>query len=110
MKIDEQELAAVYRQSSDDDLAAMAADLDSLTDAARTALEAEIQRRGMSSGQLERLHAKELHREMRFDQMETVRRKRMLLHRLISDPKGWIWAALFVLGLVVFEWLRSRLH
>jgi hypothetical protein len=60
-----------------------------LTDLARTALQAEIQRRGMSNAQLEKLHSKELHREARFDQFESVRRRKTLLYLLTkNDPKG----------------------
>jgi hypothetical protein len=111
MQINEQELAAVYREYSDDEIAARAAQADTLTDVARAALQGEIQRRGMTSAQLEKLHAKELHREARFDQKETLRRKRTLLYILTrNDPKGWIWAGLAFLGFLLFKWLWSRFH
>jgi hypothetical protein len=110
MQIDEQELAATYSRCSDDELAALAAEMETLTDVARATLQAEIQRRGVSSAELEVVHSKELHREARFDQVETIRRKKILLSRLTRDPKGWIWAVLIVLGIILFEWLRSRSH
>jgi hypothetical protein len=106
MHIDEQELATTYGRCSDDELGALAAEMETLTDAARAALRAEIQQRGMSGAELEKLHSKELHREARFDQVETIRRKKLLLSRLT----GWMWACLFLLGLIAFKWLRSRFH
>jgi hypothetical protein len=110
MRFDDHELAAEYCKYSDEEVAALAAEMDKLTDGARVALQIEIERRGMSSVQLEKLHAKELHRESRFDQMETIRRKKIALSRLPSDWKGWIWTGVGILGLVLFEWLRSRLR
>ncbi len=111
MQIEEQVLAATYRRYSDDEVAALAAQMEELTDAARAALGAEIQRRGMSRAQLERLHSREAHREARFDQLEAVRRKKTVLYLMTrNDPKGWIVAVLIVLGLGLLAWLRSLFH
>jgi hypothetical protein len=111
--IDEQGLAATYRECSDDELAALAAEMETLTDVARAALRAEIQRRGVSGAQLGKLHAKEVHREMRFDQKEKIRRKKTLFNILtrsgdLSDPRGWLWTGLIFLGFLLFNWLWSR--
>ncbi|HWG20464.1 MAG TPA: hypothetical protein VG225_08025 [Terracidiphilus sp.] len=111
MQIDERELAAAYKRYSNDELAALAAETESLTDLARAALRAEIQERGMSDAQLEKLHSRDLHREGRFDQLESVRRKKTVLYLLTrNDPKGWIAAVLIALGFAAFLWLRSLLH
>jgi hypothetical protein len=111
MGIDNRELAAEYSQYSDEELAALAAEMDKLTDTARGALQGEIQRRGISSAQLEKLHGRELHREARFDQKERVRRKQTLVYLLTrGDPKGWIWVAIGALVFIVFEWLRSKMR
>lgn len=111
MQMDERELAATYSRRSDEDLAALAAEMETLTNGARAALRAEIEGRGMSSQQLEKLHSRELHREARFDQREAVRRRHTLLYLLTrNDPKGWIWVVLMVLGFIVFKWLRSLFH
>jgi hypothetical protein len=109
MQIDTQELAAAYMRCSDDELAALAADSESLTDAARAVLHVEIQRRGMSSQQLEKLHSRELHREARFDQVETIRRKGGLFGRT-RDWKGWIWAGLIFLVLLLLDRLWSHMR
>ncbi|HEY2858238.1 MAG TPA: hypothetical protein VGJ21_07465 [Terracidiphilus sp.] len=111
MQIDTQELAATYGRCSDDELAALAAEMETLTDTARSALQAEIRNRGTTNGQLLKLHSKEVHREGRFDQLESVRRKRTLLYLLTkNDPKGTIAVVLAVLGLALFVLLRSLFH
>jgi hypothetical protein len=111
MQIDERELSATYRQYSDDDIAALAAEVEKLTNLARAMLEGEIQRRGMSRAQLEKLHSRELHREARFDHLETIRRKKMLLNLLTqNDPKGTIAFVLIMLGSAAILWLWSLRH
>ena len=113
MQVDEQGLAETYRGCSDDELAALAAEMEALTDAARAALRAEIQPRGMNSAQLGKMHAKELHREMRFDQKERVRRQTLIYILTRSKVwkrgvKDWIWAVSIVLGFLLAKWLWLR--
>lgn len=111
MQIDAQEFAATYRNCSDDDIAALASQPDALTGVARAVLDAEIQRRCLSRGHIEKLHAHEVHRAARFDQLETIRRKKTALYLLTrNDPKGMIAFILIFLGLGVFVWLRSFFH
>jgi hypothetical protein len=110
MQIDEQEVAATYGRCSDNELAALAAEMETLTDVGRAVPRSEIQRRGLSGAQVEKLHSKELHRETRFDQKEKIRRKKAVFYLLTrNDPKGWLWAVLIFMGFLLFEWLRSRL-
>ena len=111
MRQSEEELEATYRQFSNSAIASLAAEPETLTDTARKVLAAEIQRRDMRNGELEKEHKRDLHREARFDQLERMRRKNLLLYLLTrNDPKGTI--AVFVLILVgIFVlWLRSLFH
>jgi hypothetical protein len=111
MRTDEQALASTYRQYSDEEVAALAAEFDTLTDAARVTLKAEIDRRGMSSAQLAKLHSRELHREARVDQLESLRRKKTALYLLTrNDPKGTIAIIVIALGFAAYVWLRSLFH
>jgi hypothetical protein len=60
---------------------------------------------------LEKEHQRDLHCEARFDQLERIRRKNLLLYLLTRNaPKGTI--AMFVLAFVValILWLRSQFH
>lgn len=106
--MDEQELAATYLRCSDDDIAALAAEMDTLTEEGRVMLEAEIRRRGLSRAELERLHSRELHREARFDQVAAMGRKKTLLYLLTkNDPKGTFAFIVIAIGFALFAWLRS---
>jgi len=108
MQIDEFGLAATYRNYSDDEIAALAAEDAALLDSARVALQAEIRRRGMTIAQLRHLHAKELHRESRFDQKERIRRRKTALYLLTQgDPKSAIVLLIIGLALAVIVWVRS---
>jgi hypothetical protein len=111
MKPSQQDLAATYRSLTDDDLASLGADSGSLTEGARSALATEMQRRGINDAQLQRLHAVELRHEAQFDRLEKFRRKRLALRSLgLDDPKGWIFAILGALVLVLISELIRRRH
>jgi hypothetical protein len=111
MEIDSRAIAATYRNSSDEEIAALAAEPESLTEIARAALDVEIKHRGLSKVQLQKLHARELHRESRFDQMEAVRRKKTALYLLTkNDPKGMLLFVAVLVAIGAFMWLRSLLR
>ena len=111
MQTAQHDFAATYRQLSDDDIADLYAESDTLTQSARLALTSEIQRRGLSSDQLLKLKAVELRHEAKFDRLEKLRRKRMVLKELgLNDPKGWIVAIVGALILIWIEQLISHRH
>ena len=111
MKPSQQELAAAYRDLSDDDLAALSADIVSLTDEARSALQAEIARRGISADRLGKMHSFELRREEIFDLRESRRRQNMATDGM--SGRDWLWTAgalvVFFAVVLIYEWAR-RFH
>jgi len=107
----QQDFAETYRTLPDEEIAALRADIDSLTDAARSALAAEMQRRGMNDAQLQKMHAAELRHEALFDRLQKQRRKTLAGYLLTrNDPKGWIFAVLGALVLILISELISRHH
>ena len=107
----QEDFAETYGSLPDEEIAALYAEIDSLTDGARAALAAELQRRGMDDAQLRKLHALELRHESQFDRLEKFRRKKLALRRLgLNDPKGWIFAILGALVLSLIAKLISRHH
>jgi hypothetical protein len=111
MQIAQQDFAATYRDLSDDDIAALFAEIDTLTDTAKAALALEVQRRGLSSEQLLKLRTVELRLEAHFDRREKFRRKRLFLSRLgLDDYKGWIFAIVAGLILALIKQLISHHH
>jgi hypothetical protein len=111
MQTEQHDFAATYRELSDDDIADLYAESDTLTESARIALSTEIQRRGLSTEQLLKLKAVELRHEAQFDRLEKFRRKRMVLKELgLNDPKGWIIAMIGGGLLWLIEKLVSSHH
>lgn len=103
--------AESYRSLSDEEIAALRSDTDSLTDEARVALLAEIQQRGLSDEEMRKLHSTELRHEAQFDRLERFRRKRMVVKELgLNDPKGWIIAIVGLGLLILIEKLVSSHH
>jgi hypothetical protein len=102
------DLPQTYRLLSDDDIADLHAQADQLTDEARRALAAEIERRGLSGQRLQKLHRVELRGEAKFDRREKWRRKSLaswLLFR--GDPKGTLLTFLaFVVLILLSELFR----
>jgi hypothetical protein len=86
------------------------ADIDSLTEEARSALINEIRRRRLSEPQLEKLHSTELRHEAQFDRLERFRRRKMLVKDLGLDPKGWIIGIIGASLLLLIEKLISNHH
>ena len=84
MQTTQQDFAATYRTLPDEEIAALCADIGSLTEPARSALTNETHQRGLSDAQLRNLHALELRHGSQFDRLEKYRRKRMVLRRLGS--------------------------
>ena len=108
MQTAQNDFAANYRELSDDDIADLYAESDTLTESARLALTSEIQRRGLSTEQLLELKAVELRHEAQFDRLEKFRRKRMVVKEQgLNDPKGWIVALVGALILIWIEQLIS---
>ena len=54
------EFSEAYRKLTDEDIAELYADIDSLTEEARSALLAEARQRGMNEAQLQKMHAVEV--------------------------------------------------
>lgn len=88
MYTDRQELADTYRGYSDEEIASLHAQVESLTLEARDALALEIERRGLKSAQLTNLYAAEQRREAHLDSIEKTRRKKLAIYLLLGrDPK-----------------------
>jgi hypothetical protein len=105
-----QELSDTYRNYSDAEIASLYAEMESLTDNARSTLSAEIQRRGMSTAQLAKMHAFELRREDIFDQREKIRRERLAFGRLGDNPREVIVSILLFLVAVLIAALFASHH
>lgn len=101
-----QDFAETYRRLPDEDIAALNAQRDTLTDQARDALTAEIRRRGMSDVQLAKLHALEHRGEAKFDRREKKRRK-MASGLLFSRWRLQLMGA--ALALYVLLWIYERI-
>ena len=111
MHIDGQEFAASYRHLSEAELADLYAQMDTLTESARVALASEIKQRGVSGGNLLKLHAAELRHEALFDRLQTQRRKKLAWYLLTrNNPKGLIAALLVFLVMVLFSELIGHHH
>jgi hypothetical protein len=111
MQKDPQELAATYRNLSDAEIADLYVQIDTLTDAARSALEAEIQRRGLSSAHMSKMHAAELRHEALFDGLQKQRRKNLAWYFLTrNDPKGMIVVIIAGLVFILILVLVARRH
>jgi hypothetical protein len=105
----EEQFSESYRNFSEMEIASLHAQIDSLTDAARAALAAEIQRRGISSAQLLTLYSSELRREARFDRRQKEHRKKVLIYLLFrGDPKWTITTILVALGVALVAELLSH--
>jgi hypothetical protein len=103
----QQELLQTYRDFSDDEIASLHAQIDSLTNDARAALALEIQRRGMSNAQMSKLRASELRREAKFDRRQKEHRKRVAFHFIGGEPDWFFWVLLGVLVAAAFFALVS---
>jgi len=110
MQLAESEFSENYRALSDEDIAAIYADIDSLTDDARVALLAELQTRGLTEAQLQKLHAVELRHEAQFDRLERFRRKKLAWGRLPGSRREWILAILLATAFILISDLMSRRH
>ncbi len=108
MQPNELELEETYRHLPDNEIASLFADEASLIDTARTALESEIKRRGVSNEHLLKIHSSDLRDEADFDRREKVRRKGALFYILFrGDPKGTLVVVLVALGIAFVLWLIS---
>jgi hypothetical protein len=111
MHASQQEFAEVYRNLPEEEIAALYTQIDTLADVARFALTAEIQRRGLTDTQLEKLRGVELRHEAQFDRLEKYRRKKLAFGRVgINDIRGWIVAILAALVLILISELIDRRH
>jgi len=104
----EQEFAATYLNFSDVELGTLHAQLESLTGDARTALTAEIRRRGLSDAQLARLYSSELRHEAKFDQRQKEHRKFVSSFFLRGSPKQFLYFVLFVAAVLAVVALLHR--
>ena len=112
-----EDFAETYRLFPDEEIAAIYADIDSLTVDARSALMAEAQTRGLSDEQLKKLHAVELRREAQFDRLESFRRKKLAWGRLLLwdryrslSPRDWTVGILIAISVILISELLSRHH
>jgi hypothetical protein len=108
MQPDAQELSESYRKLSETEIASLHAEVATLTDVARRALLAEIQRRGLSDAHLSKLHFAELRHEAKFDRRQKQHRKSVTSYILFrGDAKGTITILLLALGVILVAWLVS---
>lgn len=111
MRIDGQELADSYRHLSEQDIADLYAQIDTLTEPARLALASEVKQRGLSGAHLTKLHAAELRHGALFDRLQTQRRKKLAWYLLTrNNPKGLIAALLAFLVMVLISELIGHHH
>ena len=89
LQIPPQELAEAYRNLSDDEIAALHAQIASLTADARAVLSSEIVRRGVNDADLTKLYAADLGKEAKFDQRQKDHRRTDVSHLSRGDPK-WV--------------------
>jgi hypothetical protein len=110
MLTDSRELAQTYRNIPDEEIAALHAQADQLTEQARIALGAEIERRGLSAQQLEKAHSSELHGEANFDRREKWRRNSLVSYLLFrNDPRFTILMVIvFLLAVLISELVRNH--
>ena len=106
----EQDVSETYRSFSDQQIASLYAEIDSLTEVARPALLAEIERRSLSHAQLQSMHTAELRREANFDRRQAIHRKKVLAYLLRNDPKGVLLVFLAILAIALFLALTSSHH
>ena len=104
----EEKFSETYRNFSDVEIASLYAQIDSLTDAARAALTAEIQRRNISSAELSKLYSWELRHEAKFDRRQKEHRKKVLSYLLRGDSKWTIITILAALGVAFVAGLLSH--
>ena len=110
MRATETKFTEAYRKLTDEDIAALYADSDSLTEEARSALLAEIRQRGMTEAHLQKLHSVELRHEAQFDRLESFRRKKLAWGKLPTSPREWILAILIFIAMILISDLVSRHH
>jgi hypothetical protein len=110
MLTDSHELSQTYRNIPDEEIAALHAQVGQLTEQAQIALAAEIERRGLSAEQLEKIHSSEVHGEANFDRREKWRRKSLVSYLLFrNDPKSTILMVIaFLLAVLISELVRKH--
>lgn len=107
----EQDFAETYRSLPEEEIAGLYAEIGTLTDGARAALILEIQRRGLGSAHLSKVHSAELRHEALFDRLQTQRRKKLAWYLLTrNNPKGLIAALLAFLVMVLISELIGHHH
>lgn len=109
MHTTKEELEETYRRLSEEDIADLYAQIDTLTTDARLALEGEMQSRGLGGACLEKMHAAEVRHEAQFDRLGKFRRKKLAFGRL-GDLKGWGIAVLVVIVYVLVRSLIANRH
>ena len=107
MQPTQQDLAESYRQLADTEIADLNAQKNSLSEDARVALSGEVERRGLKSAQLSKLHSHELHREAQFDKLQRLHEKRVASYLFFrNDP--WRAVALIVaVGLLLIAFIAD---
>ena len=113
MQSTRQDFAETYRNISDDEIATLHAEVGSLTDEARAALQAEIQRRGISITKLHHLNTAVTQREAKFDRRQKQHEKDVgsyLLSRALSRDFWVLVSIVLVLLSAVISALISHHH
>ena len=110
MQTPQRDFAGTYRVLPDEDIADLFVEIASLTPEARSALLAEIQRRGLDDAQLEKVHAVELRHEAQFDRLEKHRPKKLAWGNLPTSRREWIFAIVGGIGLILILELIDRHH
>jgi hypothetical protein len=103
-----EDYAKTYRSFSDDEIAALDVEVETLTDDARAALEAEIRTRELSEEDLAMLRGKVSRFGKRFDKRERIERKqevrRFIFQGGLGSWKDWLTV---IGGLLVLAAIRS---
>ncbi len=104
-------LPSTYRKLSEDEIAGLYAQMDSLTDAARAALDAEIERRGVKGAHLLKMYAAEGRHDTSSRSLGKLRRKKLAFSRFSGmGLKDWLIVLLLAGGLILISRLISGRH
>jgi hypothetical protein len=106
-----EDYAETYRSFNDYEIAALDAEIETLTDGARAALEAEIRTRGFTKENLAKLRGKVNRFGKRFDKRERIERKQEVRRFIFQGGLGsWKDRLIVIGGLLVRMAIRSCFH
>jgi hypothetical protein len=110
MQPTKQDFAETFRRSSDDEIASLHSQRDTLTEAARNALTAEIELRGISSSQLQKLYAAKRRQGAKFDRRQKKHRQMVASFLLPLSRRRFVVVCLLLMVLIWIYTLISNRH